>query len=173
MFMVYEDYFPEFITVTCYDWERLIVGTKEKDIIVDSLRYLVKANKIKVYAFVLMDNHFHLIWQILKGQKREDVQRDFLRFTAQQILKNLRNENNDFLKKIEVNLKDRKYQVWQRNSLSIELRSPKVYLQKLNYIHANPVKAGLCILEEDYKYSSAKYYIVNEKNWDFLANIDD
>jgi putative transposase len=130
----------------------------------------VKNKRIKVYAFVLMDNHFHLIWKIQNGFKREDVQRDFLRFTSQQILKNFRNENIEILSKIEVNLKDRKYQIWQRNSLSIELRSQKVYEQKLNYIHANPVKSGLVLLEEDYKYSSAGFYILNENKWDFLSN---
>lgn len=63
--------------------------------------------------------------------------------------------------------------MWQRNSLNIELRSEKVFNQKLDYIHNNPVKAGLCILAEDYKYSSAKYYILNEKNFDFLLNAND
>lgn len=69
--------------------------------------------------------------------------------------------------------KGRKYQFWQRNSLCIELRSENVYNQKLDYIHNNPVKAGMCILAEDYKYSSARYYIINEKNWSFLADADD
>ena len=171
--MIYEEHFPEFITITCYNWERLIEHPQEKEIIIQSLRFLVKKDRIKVYAFVLMDNHFHLIWRISKGQKREDVQRDFLRFTSQQILKNFRNMNAEIVQKIEVNLKDRKYQVWQRNSLSIELRSPDVFRQKINYIHENPVKAGLCIMEEDYKYSSARFYILNDKNCDFLTNADD
>ena len=63
--------------------------------------------------------------------------------------------------------------VWQRNSLSIELRSPEVYQQKLNYIHRNPVKAGISELEEVYKYSSARYYLLNEKNWEFISNAED
>jgi putative transposase len=88
-------------------------------------------------------------------------------------LLNQKINNGELSEKIEVNLKDRKHQVWQRDSLSIELRSKKVYEQKLNYIHNNPVKAGKCIIEEDYKYSSARYYILNEKNWYFLANNDD
>ena len=74
---------------------------------------------------------------------------------------------------LEVNLKDRKFQVWQRNSLSIDLRTKKVYEQKLNYIHNNPVKAGICIFEEEYKYSSAKFYITNEKDCDFLEQGDE
>jgi REP element-mobilizing transposase RayT len=171
--IIHEEYFPDFITITCYNWERLIEREKEKEIIIESLRYLTKEKKVNVHAFVLMDNHFHIIWRICKGWKRENVQRDFLKYTAQQILKNFRNEKAAILQKIEVNLKDRKYQVWQRNSLSIELRSDSVYNQKLDYIHNNPVKAGLCELEEAYKYSSAGYYILNRNDWDFLTNTDD
>jgi len=53
---------------------------------------------------------------------------------------------------------DREYQLWERNPLSIELRKDKVYRQKLDYIHLNPVRAGICKLPEDYKYSSALFY---------------
>ena len=105
--------------------------------------------------------------------KREDVQRDFLRFTAQQILKQLRNFKSAMLKDLLVNAKDRKYKVWERNSLSIELRSTQVFKQKLEYIHANPIRAGLCNLAEEYYYSSARFYELNDRNWDFLTHYED
>ena len=109
--IIHEEYFPDFITITCYNWERLIEREKEKEIIIESLRYLTKEKKVNVHAFVLMDNHFHIIWRRCKGWKRENVQRYFLKYTAQQILKNFRNEKATILQKIELNLKDRKYQV--------------------------------------------------------------
>ena len=68
-----------------------------------------------------MDNHLHLIWRIKEDYKRADIQRDFLHDTAKEILKHLKEKNAQVLEKIDVNLKDRKYQVWQRNLLSIEL----------------------------------------------------
>ena len=55
-----------------------------------------------------------------------------------------------------MNAKDRKYQIWQRNPLSIDLWTKEVYIQKMEYIHNNPVRAELCIYPEQYKYSSAK-----------------
>ncbi len=168
-----EEYNPDFITTTCYEWKHVLKEDSYKDIITDSLSFLVKANRIKVYAFVMMSNHFHLIWQIQKGNKREDVQRDFLKFTAQQLLKIIRKENAILLEQLLVNLKDRKHQIWQRNSLSIELRSKKVFQQKLEYIHHNPVKAGLCILPEEYKYSSARFYELNINEWNFLSHYDE
>ncbi len=105
--------------------------------------------------------------------KREDVQRDFLRYTAQQILKQLRNSKSPLLEEVLVNAKDRRYQVWERNSLCIELRSSQVFKQKLEYIHANPVRAGMCNLAEEYYYSSARFYELNECNWDFLTHYED
>ena len=46
----------------------------------------------------------------------------------------------------------------KREPLGIELISPAVFEQKLNYIHYNRVRAGLCINAEDYYYSSARFY---------------
>jgi hypothetical protein len=38
------------------------------------------------------------------------------------------------------------------------LFSEKFFVQKMNYIHDNPEKAGICKFPEDYKYSSTSYY---------------
>jgi len=167
--MIAKEY-PEFITVTCLEWKAILKEDAYKDQVIDSLRFLVREGRVVIYAFVIMDNHFHLIWQMLGDHKRDEVQRDFLKFTGQQILKSMRNEKSEILTELFVNAKDRKYQVWERNSLAIALWSSAVFDQKLEYIHNNPVKAGLCKYREDYKYSSARFYLINEKNWDFLTH---
>ena len=102
--------------------------------------------------------------------KREDVQRDFLKYMSHQILKFLRERNSALIKELEVNAKDRKHQIWERNSLGIPLWTEEVFNQKLKYIHSNPVKAGLCQLPEDYKYSSARFYEMNVSKWSFLTH---
>ena len=55
-------------------------------------------------------------------------------------------------------------------TLSIELRTDKVYQQKLEYIHENPVNAAMCKLPEEYKYSSALFYHTGIDNWGFLTH---
>ncbi len=62
------------------------------------------------------------------------------------------------LDSFKVNKYDREYQLWKREPLSIELVSQNLFTQKLEYIHYNPVSAGLCKNPEDYYYSSAKFY---------------
>ena len=161
---------PEFVTITCLDWKHLLKEDVIKEIIIESLTFLSEAGRIVVYAFVIMSNHFHLIWQVMGDHKREDVQRDFLKFTGQQILKHLRNGNSVLLSELYVGAKDRKYQVWERNSLGVPLWSDKVFDQKLEYIRNNPVKAGLCECPEDYKYSSAGFYLKQDKRWTFLKH---
>ena len=84
----------EFITVTCLKWKHILNEDRFKDIIISSLSFLCKAKRLRVYCFVIMSNHFHLIWQMIGDHKREEVQRDFLKYTGQQILKHLRNEKS-------------------------------------------------------------------------------
>ena len=119
--IIYAKEHPEFLTVTCLEWKHILMEDRFKDIIMDSLLFLTKAKRVCVYGFVIMSNHFHLIWQMMGDNKRDAVQRDFLKFTGQQILKNLRNEQSDMLNELLVNAKDRKHQVWERNSLGVPL----------------------------------------------------
>lgn len=168
--MLYAKQHAEFITVTCLEWRHLLKEDRFKEIITQSLSFLVRQQRITVYAFVIMSNHFHLIWQMTGDHQRGDVQRDFLKYSGQQILKLLRNEQSPLLAEIAVNAKDRKHQVWERNSLGVPLWTPLVFEQKLEYIHNNPVQAGVCKFPEDYKYSSARFYEKNEKDWVFLTH---
>ena len=55
----------KFFTATIYEWKHLLADDNHKNIIVDSLRFLVTDNRIELNAFVIMNNHIHLIWQPL------------------------------------------------------------------------------------------------------------
>ena len=94
---------------------------KYKDVIIDSLEFLVNDNRVVVYGFVIMPNHIHLIWQMQPGIKRDRVQRDFLKHTAQCIKDDMMKHHKNELEVYLVNAKDRAYQFWERNALSIDL----------------------------------------------------
>jgi putative transposase len=161
---------PQFITITVYKWQHLLKPNKYKQLIIDTLDHMVKEKKVKVFAFAIMSNHLHLIWQVLEPFERDEIQRDFLKYIAQQIKFDLLKKHPKVLPYFEVNNADRKYQFWKRNALSINLFSDEVFLQKLEYIHNNPVKAGLCILPEDYYFSSARFYLLNDTTFGFLSH---
>jgi putative transposase len=170
---LYPEYWPQFFTAIILEWKTLLQHDKYKEEIVKSLRFLVQQKRIKLYAFVIMNNHLHLIWQPMPGQTLQTIQHSFLKHTAQEIKLNLQQTNRELLEQFKVGAKDRMYQFWERNSLSVELRSSKVFNQKLGYIHYNPVKAGLCINPEDYCYSSAKFYTTGIDDFGMLTNADD
>lgn len=114
---------PQFFTATILEWKKLLKPDKYKEIILSSLEFLVENKRIQVNALVIMDNHIHLIWQMMAGLKPEAVQRDFMRYTAQKIKQNLLKFHPAVLAHFKVNATGREYQFWERNALSIELKT--------------------------------------------------
>lgn len=107
-----------------------------------------------------MPNHIHLIWKVEENYKQSDIQRDFMKFTAQQIKLEMEKKNDKQLESFKVNKKDRKYQIWERNPLSVDLYSREVLEQKLDYIHNNPKVEKWKLVKDDsfYEYSSEEFY---------------
>ncbi|TMI63054.1 MAG: hypothetical protein E6H07_16785 [Bacteroidetes bacterium] len=106
--------YAHFFTATNLEWKPLLLPDKYKDIIIESMRFLVNDQRVIIYAFVLIPNHIYIIWQLRAGKKREDVQRDFLKHTAQAIKENMKKNNREGLQPFLVNAKDSKYQFWER-----------------------------------------------------------
>jgi len=166
------DYHPQFFTATILEWKHLLKEDEFKDIIIKSLQFLVNEKSVVIYAFVIMPNHIHLIWQIQDGFKRDKIQLRFLRFTAQQMKFKLLQTNKAYLEHFRVDANDREYQFWERNALSIDLWSEPVFIQKLEYIHNNPLqeKWRLAEFPEDYRYSSAKFYETGHDEFGILTS---
>ena len=104
------------------------------------------------------------------GHKTRAVQRDFMKYTAQKIKQDLIKNHPAVLSHFKVSAKDREYQFWERNALTIELKSLEMFKQKLEYIHYDPVVAGLCGLPEEYKYSTARFYETGINNSVFITH---
>jgi REP element-mobilizing transposase RayT len=127
--------YPQFFTATNLEWKPLLRPDKYKDFIIGSMRFLVQDKRVKIFAFVITETHIHLIWQMMPDNDPAAVQRDFLKYTAQRIKKDLQKNHPAVLPHFKVDAKDRKYQFVERNALSIELRNHSVFIQKLDYIH--------------------------------------
>ena len=158
--MYFKDYPIEFFTATNLNWLPALDNKFHKQILVEALKHRVDSKQLTIYAFVIMPNHFHIIWRVSNGINRSNFQRDLMKFTARSILNFMRMNNDPLLNKLKVNDIDRQYQLWERNPLSIELFTEEVFLQKLNYVHNNPIqpKWSLSNIPENYFYSSAKFY---------------
>ena len=79
--------YPQFFAATNLEWKKLLKPGKYKNIVISSMQFIVKDRRVKIFFFVIMKNHLHLIWQIMPGNNAEAVQRDFLKYTAQRIKK--------------------------------------------------------------------------------------
>lgn len=169
------DYHVQFFTATILQWKPLLKKDSYKEIIVDSLQFMSNNGRVDIYAFVIMPNHLRILWKIDENHERAHVQRDFLKFTAQQIKFDLRNNHPEVLEQFKVNQKDRQYQFWEYRPLSIDIWDEKILIQKLNYIHHNPVQSkwNLCKYPEEYKYSSESFYINQDSMFLFLKYYKD
>ncbi len=156
-------YFISFATISWID-----VFTREEyfNIIIDSLHYCRTSKGMNLYAYCIMTNHVHLIFQSETGNASGLI-RDFKTYTSKKMLKQIQMNPiesrkewmlNSFRSAGAKNSNVKKMQFWQQHNKPIELWSNKVIDQKLNYIHENPVKAGFVTSDVDWKYSSARNY---------------
>lgn len=148
----------------------MLSNNNSKNILIDSLRFLVAEKRVSIYAFAIMSNHFHSIWQPLLGFTPKLIQESFIKHTAKQLKNSLIETDPNYLNEFLVNKADRKYQIWKRRPLSVELFTPNIFDQKLEYIHNNPVKAGLCQFPEEYYYSSARFYAGGKDDFGILTH---
>lgn len=132
----------------------------------ESFKFLCADNRIFLLAFVIMPNHIHWIWEQKDAWKDKNVKQMFLKYTAQQIKFSMK---EDELQKYRSTQADRQYHFWERRSWKAEMNNRSVLEQKIDYIHKNPVKAKLVNFEEDYRFSSAAFYMQKETEWDFLT----
>ena len=116
-------------------------------------------------AWCIMTNHVPFIFRSIRGEKPEQLLRDFKRFTSNKMVKsikeNVRKSRKAFLlerfkKAAKKSSNVKHYQFWSHNNRSIELWGNSVIREKMNYIHQNPVVERLVYNTEDYVYGSVK-----------------
>ncbi len=162
-----------FWTATINKWQKLLLTDEYKNVIIDSLRHLSNKVKLDVFAFVIMPNHIHLIWRINKLNGKETTQGSFLKYTAHEFKKMLKQKENNELNNYAVNAANKQYEFWQRDSLAIHLYDEGIAYQKLDYIHANPIAEHWNLVSDpcDYKYSTAKLYEMGVSDFDFVKDL--
>ncbi len=155
-----------YLTCTVVGWIDLFTRAEYRDIVIKSLKFCCESKGLRIYAYVLMSNHLHLIAKANGKQNLSAILRDFKKFTANKILDIIENGNESrkewllhvFHYYARKNTNNRKYQVWTNDNHPIALVSPAVIWQKVGYVHNNPIRAKWVDSPEDYLYSSARNY---------------
>jgi REP element-mobilizing transposase RayT len=159
-YKIYEPTHPHFLTCTILNWLPIFTRKESVGIIIDSLKYLQREEGLKLYAYVILENHIHLVAQ------SDDIgrsMRHFKSFTAKELLKLLQREGaHTLLKQFQfykkAHKKDRTYQIWQEGYQPKLMQTDAMMLEKINYIHNNPVKRGYVDEAKHWRYSSARDY---------------
>jgi len=163
-----------FFTATVNSWKHLLKNNKNKEIIISSLQFCVRTKRIALHGFVIIPNHIHLLLTLGENDTTISFQRDFLRFTAQQIIKKLiKDGRQNILNNFRSTQKDRIYQIWERRLKWIAVSNQPIFLQKLNYIHQNPLQEHWQLSSDanSYYWSSAAYYEAGDDKFQILSQI--
>src|SRR4051812_13875635 len=81
--------FCYFYTDTIFEFQHLLSDDTLKFIVVSSLQYLTEKKLVTLYAFVIMPNHIHLLWYMLKQNGKETPAGSFAKFTAHRFKEHL------------------------------------------------------------------------------------
>ena len=165
-YQIYNQYGVHYVTFQIVQWADIFTREVYRTIVTDSLKHCIKAKGLNVHGWVIMSNHIHCIISAKEGNL-SDIVRDFKTFTSKAIWQQLQKgpeSRREWLQMIfhftaANNSRNKEIQVWTQENHAIELHSMHFLQQKLNYIHQNPVRAGIVTEAHHYTYSSAIDYV--------------
>jgi len=132
---------------------------KFKTLLCEALEEARNSSGMLYFAYVIMPDHFHIVTD---GKRSPS---DSLRFlngvSARRIIDHLKENGPEAsLRKLRTHEKkdEYKYSLWEHHSDKFLLTSEATLMQKVNYIHSNPVVAGVAERQQDYLHSSARFW---------------
>ncbi|MBS1794376.1 MAG: transposase [Acidobacteria bacterium] len=147
--------------LTSVTHHRLPVFQKEKlaEIAAGAFAEARKSGGILIFAYVIMPDHYHLLTD--SNRKSSEVLRFMNGISARRVIDYLK--ENDFTSSLnklrqETKKHEYKYSLWEHHPNVFSVNNEATFMQKVNYIHQNPVRAGLVEKAEDYRYSSARIW---------------
>jgi putative transposase len=141
-------------------WIPIFTRVESTDIIFDSLKHLQKNDNLKIYSYVILENHLHMV---VSSDDISKTMAKFKSFTAKELIKLLQKSNaKTILEQLAFYKKAHKtetsYQLWQEGIQPKLIKDDKMMIDRINYIHNNPVKRGYIDEAKYWRYSSARDY---------------
>ncbi|HXM20476.1 MAG TPA: transposase [Terriglobales bacterium] len=128
-----------FITFCCYHRRPLLTTPIPRQVFEAALERVRGSFDLCVYGYVVMPEHVHL----LLSEPRQRTLADALKSLKQGVSRRLIAQTEYF---------------WQKRYYDFNVRNERQFVEKLRYIHRNPVKRGLCMRAEDWGWSSYRQY---------------
>lgn len=155
-----------FVTFAVVGWIDVFIRNEYKQIMLDSWRHCQQNKGLEIYAWCIMSSHIHMIIGS-NGDNLENIMRDMKKHTSLQLKQAIYQHPGESRKEWMLalmakagkqNSQNLNFQFWQQDNHPIELYDNRILHQNLDYIHYNPVVAGIVEKPEDYLYSSARDY---------------
>ncbi len=171
-----------FTTSTVVGWIDVFTRDVYRNILLDSFKHCQKNQGLQIHAWVLMTNHFHMVYSCAASHDPAMVLKNIKSYTALKIIdaiiRNPKESRRDWMLKIfrqygAENKSNHQYQFWQHENHPVLLDNANILDQRMNYLHENPVKAGFVESAENWKYSSAvDYYTKAGKGLLEIVSVD-
>jgi putative transposase len=128
-----------FVTFCCYHRHPSFTTSASRRIFEAALERVRQSFRLRVYGYVVMPEHVHL----LVSEPERTTLADALKSLKQGVSRRLIGSAEHF---------------WQKRYCDFNVRNARQFVEKLRYIHRNPVKRGLCERAEDWEWSSFCHY---------------
>ncbi len=169
-----------FITSTVVGFMNIFKQKEACEIFVNCLRFYQDRGDMKILAWVLMPNHFHLIIKVGDRSNISTLIGGIKRYSSRLLGKLLRQNN---AKAILMKIKEaallesgKGASIWKPRFDSLVIVSESILKQKIEYIHYNPVLKGFVEYPHQWYYSSATAYdnrpgidLVTDAKWECLG----
>ena len=158
-FLISQDSPALYITIVTKDRLQVFRTDPMKEVICRAIDEARKSAGFLLFAYVIMWDHMHLLTS--RPSTTSNVLRVLKGITARRLIDYLKeNGHSSSLAKLQHQERDRnhKYSLWQTEKNVLPVFSEGMFIEKVNYIHRNPVRAGLCERPEDYQWSSARIW---------------
>ena len=148
-----------FVTFSCYGREAHLCDARLCDLFLDCLERTRRKYRFRVYGYVVMPEHVHLL---VSEPERETLA------TAIQALKISVARRAMFYRREPTSAKSGqmwgtigtvgKFTFWQKRYYDHNVRNYESFVEKLRYMHRNPVTRGLVASPEQWPWSSFRWY---------------
>ncbi|MBX7061968.1 MAG: transposase [Pyrinomonadaceae bacterium] len=159
MFRISRDSPAYFLTSVAHN--RLPIFQKDaiKQVVCDAFNEARISGGIMVFAFVIMADHTHVLTD--NAREIKDVLRYLNGISAKRLIDHLKEKGyEDSLAKLRIQErgKSHKHSVYEHHPNAIRITGEDAFMQKVNYIHLNPVRSGSVEHPDDYLFSSARQW---------------
>jgi putative transposase len=157
-----------YVTFTVVEWLPVFIDEAACKIITDSFNFCIEKKSLRVNAYVIMPTHLHAILFDLHftAERLKNTLDDMRKFTGHQLLDfSTKSLPKCFAEEFHKQAgKDRERRFWQPTQHPVGIFSNEFWKQKIDYLHYNPCRKGLVLSPEDWRFSSARYWLTGEEN---------